>query len=93
MFVDNNIGRLSINENLYDKWDYEVTVGNHQLGGTRIGFNIDDSVVDRNLKIHNIGNLYVSGSSTFRTGGHSNPTYSIVNLAVRLGNHLSKLNV
>ena len=93
MFVDNNIGRLSINENLYNIEDYEVTVGNHQLGGTRMGIDINDSVVDKNLKIHNLENLYVSGSSTFRTGGHSHPTYTIVKLAVRLGNHLSKLNI
>tara|TARA_B110000261_G_C13053097_1_gene345022 strand:- start:133 stop:1560 length:1428 start_codon:yes stop_codon:yes gene_type:complete len=93
MFVDSDIGRLSINENLYDKGDYEVTVGNHQLGGTRMGLNINDSVVDKNLKIHNIENLYVSGSSTFRTGGHSHPTYTIVKLAVRLGNYLSKFSI
>ena len=93
MFVDSDIGRLSINENLYDKEDYEVTVGNHQLGGTRMGLNINDSVVDKNLKIHNIENLYVSGSSTFRTGGHSHPTYTIVKLAVRLGNYLSKFSI
>jgi choline dehydrogenase-like flavoprotein len=61
------------------------------MGGTRMGFDIIDSVVDKDLKIHNLDNLFINGSSTFRSGGHSHPTYTIVKLAVRLGNHLSKL--
>ena len=76
---------------MYNDEDYDVVVGNHQLGGTRIGVNSDDSVVDKNLKIHGKDNLYINGSSVFRTGGHSHPTYTIVKLAVRLADHLSKL--
>jgi len=91
IFIDNDIGRLSLNENLYNQNDYDVTVGNHQMGGTRMGFDIIDSVVDKDLKIHNLDNLFINGSSTFRSGGHSHPTYTIVKLAVRLGDHLSKL--
>ena len=34
----------------------------HHMGGTRIGFNYKDSVVDTNLKLHGLNNLYVSGS-------------------------------
>ena len=63
------------------------------MGGTRIGNNPKDSVVDKNLKVHGIDNLFINGSSVFRTGGHSHPTYTIVKLALRLGEHLSKLNV
>ena len=91
VLVDNDIGRIAINEKLYNKNDYEVLVGNHQIGGTRIGENINDSVVDKDLKVHNLDNLFINGSSVFRTSGHSHPTYTIVKLAVRLGNHLSKL--
>jgi len=91
IFIDNDIGRLSLNENLYNIDDYEVHVGNHQMGGTRMGIDTFDSVVDKNLKIHNLNNLFINGSSTFRSGSHTHPTYTIVKLAVRLGNHLSKL--
>ena len=76
---------------MYNDDDYDVMVGNHQLGGTRIGESPNDSVVDKNLKIHNKNNLYINGSSVFRTGGHSHPTYTIVKLAVRLADHLSNL--
>ena len=91
LFIDNEIGRIALEEHMYNNDDYDVMVGNHQLGGTRIGESPNDSVVDKNLKIHNKNNLYINGSSVFRTGGHSHPTYTIVKLAVRLADHLSNL--
>ena len=36
-----------------------------------------------------VGNLYLGGSSVFSTAGHANPTYTIVELALRLGDHLT----
>jgi choline dehydrogenase-like flavoprotein len=46
-------------------------------------------VVDENLKVKNISNLYVIGSSVFPTGGHFNPTFTIVQLSLRLVRHLT----
>ena len=46
-------------------------------------------IVDRNCKVFGIANLYIGGSSVFSTGGHANPTYTIVQLAMRLGDHLA----
>lgn len=91
IFIDNNIGRISLNQNLYNGEDYNVIAGNHQLGGTRMGTDTNDSVVDKNLKIHDKNNLFVNGSSVFRTGGHSHPTLTIVKLAVKLADHLSNI--
>ena len=69
-----------------------IVLGNHQLGGTRIGINSSDSVVDKNLKVHEIKNLYICGSSVFRTGGHAHPTFTIVQLSSRLADHLKNIN-
>ena len=91
IFIDNDIGRISLNQNLYNGEDYNVIAGNHQLGGTRMGTDTNDSVVDKNLKIHDKNNLFVNGSSVFRTGGHSHPTLTIVKLAVKLADHLSNI--
>ena len=44
-----------------------------------------------NLKVHNNKNLYVSGSSVFPTSGYTNPTFTIVQLSLRLGDHISKI--
>ena len=68
----------------------DIQDASHHMGTTRIGPSSNDSVVDTNLKVHDVENLYVSGSSVFRNGQNSNPTYTIVALSLRLSNHLGK---
>ncbi|MEQ9040376.1 MAG: GMC family oxidoreductase [Silicimonas sp.] len=63
--------------------------GHHHLGGTRMSDDPKTGVVDANLRIHGMRNAYVVGSSVFPTGGYANPTYTIVQLALRLGDHLA----
>ena len=48
-------------------------------------------VVDPNCKVHGVDNLFVAGSSVFPTGGASNPTLTLIALALRLGDHLKSL--
>ena len=48
-----------------------------------------DGVVDRDCRVHGLANLFIAGSSVFRTGGFSNPTLTIVALAHRLADHLA----
>ena len=92
IFLKKEIGRLALKEYLYNNnLNYNVVAGNHQLGGTRMGINDTESVVDKNLKVHNINNLYINGSSVFRTGGHCHPTYTIVKLSLRLADHLANV--
>ena len=59
------------------------------MGGTRMSDAAATGVVDRNCKVFGMANLYIGGSSVFPTGGHANPTYTIVQLALRLGDHLA----
>jgi len=37
-----------------------------------------------------VNNLYVSGSSNFATGGYTNPTFTIIQLAIRLAEEINK---
>ncbi|HEX5451187.1 MAG TPA: GMC family oxidoreductase, partial [Candidatus Limnocylindrales bacterium] len=61
----------------------------HHMGTTRMADDPADGVVDRDLKVHGTDNLYVAGSSVFPTGiGYSNPTLTILALALRLADHL-----
>ncbi len=46
-------------------------------------------VVDENLKVHGIDNLYIAGSSIFSTGGACNPTMPIIQFCLRLSDHLT----
>ena len=90
ILLEKELGRLSINNNILDSKDYKLTLGYHQLGGTRMGLNFKNSVVDKNLLVHGFKNLYVNGSSVFRTGGFAYPTFTIVQLATRLGDYLTR---
>jgi choline dehydrogenase-like flavoprotein len=60
----------------------------HHIGTTRMSKGPIDGVVNENCRAHGITNLYFSGCSVFPTGGHANPTLSIVALAIRLADHL-----
>jgi choline dehydrogenase-like flavoprotein len=55
---------------------------------TRMSDDPRQGVVDRDCRVHGIANLYVGGSSVFASVGYANPTYSIVQLALRLGDHI-----
>ena len=84
-----DLGRIALKENIYNLSTFENMGGYHHLGGTRIGNDKSTSVVNSNLKMHDINNLSISGSSNFPTGGYTNPTYTIVQMALRLATNLA----
>ncbi|MFQ4136124.1 FAD-dependent oxidoreductase [Nodosilinea sp. PGN35] len=65
-----------------------LTDASHHMGTTRMGLHPRRSVVDPDGLVHGLGNLYITGSSVFPTGGHANPTLTLVALALRLAHHL-----
>lgn len=65
--------------------------GLHPSCTTKMGNNETDSVVDKNLKIHNIENIFICGSSVFPINGITNPTWTIMSLANRLAKHLTSV--
>ena len=71
--------------------DREIELINHchQMGTTRMSKDPKDGVVDRNCKVHTVGNLYIAGSSVFPTGGGINPTLTLVMQSLRLSQHLA----
>ena len=75
-----------------DEWDKnlkkEVFGVGHHMGTTRMGEDKNISVVNSNLKVYEIDNLYCAGSSVFPTCGYINPTLTIVALSLRLAEHL-----
>ena len=92
LLIDKNMGRISIDEYIFSYENFKTKFnGNHQIGGTCAGNDYKTSVVDKNLKVHSVDNLFVTGSSVFPTSGHGNPTYTIVLLSLRLGDHLNKI--
>ena len=49
-----------------------------------------DGVVDADLQVHGVAGLHVVGGSVFPTAGYANPTLTIVALALRLADRLSR---
>ena len=94
----NRWGKIKVREqSLPTSTDYfkGLTDAAHPSGGTRISNDPKKGVVDTNLKVHYLNNLYVCGSSVFPTNGYESPTYTLVALAARLAseleNRLSKI--
>ena len=65
--------------------------GFHQLGTTRMAARSEDGVVDENLRVYGLRNLFVASSSVFVTAGQANPTFMIVAFAVRLADWLESV--
>ncbi len=63
--------------------------GFHQVGTTRMATRPDDGVVDANLRVHGMANLYVASSSTFVTSSQANSTFMTIAFALRLVDHLN----
>ena len=94
-FASADIGRIRVAEWLLDDQaaiagfpEGERGAGFHHLGTTRMGHSPSDGVVDKNGQVFGLDNLYIAGSSVFTTGGHVPPTFTIVQLALRLADHL-----
>tara|TARA_B100001057_G_scaffold147670_1_gene147563 strand:- start:2874 stop:4370 length:1497 start_codon:yes stop_codon:yes gene_type:complete len=61
---------------------------NHHIGMTKMSNNSSEGVVDKNLKIHGVENIYLSSSSVFPSSSSVNPTLTIAALSLRLADHL-----
>lgn len=66
-----------------------MVAGRQHMCTTRMSPDPKTGVVDPDCKVHGIANLYVGGSSVFATPGLPKPTFTIVQLALRLGDHLA----
>jgi len=69
-------------------YEAQITFSRHHQGTCRMGDNPKYSVVDKNLRVHEVPNLYLCGSEVFVTGGAMQPVLTIVALSFRLGEHL-----
>jgi len=102
--IGSELRRLGLGDVRLSEWvqdetlelPYDRTVSNHPIGGfhhmgtTRMAADPRHGVVDADCRVHGYRDLYVAGSSTFATSGWANPTFTIVALALRLGDHLAQ---
>jgi choline dehydrogenase-like flavoprotein len=62
---------------------------NHHMGGMRMSTSDTTGVVDPNLRLNGLANAYICSSAVFPSSGFSNPTHTLLALAIRLCDHLS----
>jgi choline dehydrogenase-like flavoprotein len=82
-FAASGLGTLTFTEELFTS-----PSSVHPIGSTRMNDDPRHGVVDRNLKVHGVSNLYVATSSVFPTSGYANPTLTVLALVCRLADHL-----
>jgi choline dehydrogenase-like flavoprotein len=87
-FTQCRLGKIDLNmedlERFIDKSFANVNSAAHHLGTTRMSVDPKNGVVDENCKVHGMDNLFIMGGSIFPTGGHCNPTLTILALTIRL---------
>jgi choline dehydrogenase-like flavoprotein len=89
--LDARVGLIKLNLKTRDEWWNSLDWGNHHMGTTRMHIDPRKGVVDANLQVHGISNLFVAGSSVFPTYGGANPTINLLALGLRLADHLKKV--
>lgn len=70
-----------------------MTDAAHQMGTTRMAKSPQEGVVDTNCRVFGTDNLYVASSAVFPTGPSYSPTFTILALARRLGQHLLQTQI
>ncbi len=73
-----------------DPDDPEIHRNTHPMGGTIAGTDPRHSVVDGDLRVHSVENLYICGGSVIPRGGSAMVTGIILQLAMRLAQHLTE---
>jgi choline dehydrogenase-like flavoprotein len=81
-------GIVRLNYSTRAEWEGALDWGDHHLGTTRMHVDPKQGVVDADLKVHGMSNLFVAGSGVFPTYSASNPTLNLVALTLRLAQHL-----
>ena len=62
----------------------------HEVGTARFGKDPGTSVLDPNCQVHGIEGLYVVDASTLPSAGAVNTALTIIALALRAGDHISR---
>jgi len=84
--LEPGLSRVAFDE--ADPWPDQIVGTWHHEGTTRMSDDPTCGVVDRNCRVHGTSNLFVAGSSVFPVSGSTSPTITILQLALRLGDHL-----
>lgn len=63
----------------------------HQTGGTAMSDHPSEGVVDPQLRVHGVTNLFLASCSVFPSAGSANPTFTLLALTIRLADHIKEI--
>jgi hypothetical protein len=75
-----------------DEWKDNLTSAAHHVGTARMADNESEGVVDKNLKVFGVDNLFVCDGSVFTTAGNVNSGLTISAFGCMLADYLSNSN-
>lgn len=85
--AENGVGTLE--EALVEEEPWPIDQdASHHMGTTRMADAPEEGVVDADLRLHGVHNVYLAGGSVFPSSGCANPTFTLVALSIRLAAHL-----
>ena len=89
-FADLGLGRVRIADwPNSDSTEDAARAGSHHMCTTRMAESPANGVVDENQKVFGTDNLYIAGSSVWSTAGYANPTLAIIQMTLRLADHIA----
>lgn len=62
----------------------QASDGYHQIGLTRMSRSPARGVVDKDLRVHGVSNLFIVSAGVLPTGGRAHPTFPTIALGIRL---------
>ena len=86
------LGQCALTPALTDPEGFRNVVfdnSHHDMGGSRMAEDPANGVVTPELRLHGVMNAFVCSAAVFPTSGFSNPTHTLIALAIRLADHLA----
>jgi len=80
--------KISNPEKYNNKTNNLIKITYHPIGSIMTGNNRNNSVVDKNLKIWGIKNLYICSTAIFPSSGSANTGFNFLSLTYRLSEHI-----
>ena len=85
------LGEMKLSEVTEPRRELSVFGKNiHECGTARMGSDPRKSVVDRNCKVHDARNVFVTDGAVFTTQGCYEPTLTIMAISARAGEHIAQ---
>ncbi|SDA36959.1 GMC oxidoreductase [Sphingomonas sp. NFR15] len=62
---------------------------NHHCGGLQMSRTEEEGVVDSDLKVHGVANLFIAGAAVYPSSSFANPTFTAMALGLRLASKIT----